>query len=167
MAFDLSRAVDLLSCTPGVDPCRIGALGHGMGAAIVLFAAAQDERIAAAATNCGFNLLRSDPAPQRWWRSSCMVPRLGYYERFIEQTPIDFHHWLGLIAPRPLLVGVALQDREFPRAEALRHAVFRARQVYRLYGVPLNVRTYCFKGEHGFPRRARLTAYRFLEAHLK
>jgi dienelactone hydrolase len=167
MAFDISRAVDVLSCAPGVDAGKICALGHGMGGAIALFAAAKDDRIAATVTSCGFNLLRADPMAYRWWRSSCFMPRLGYYERFIDQTPIDFHHWIGLVAPRPLLICAALRDAQFPRAEALQHAAHRAREVYRLYDERLSLKTYCFQGEHGFPRRARLTAYRFLEESLR
>ena len=48
MTWDAIRATDLLLEQPGVDPERIGTLGHSLGGKEVLYHAAFDERIKAA-----------------------------------------------------------------------------------------------------------------------
>ena len=53
MLYDASRAVDLLVAIDEVDPRRIGAIGHSLGAKEVLYLAAFDERIRAAVSSEG------------------------------------------------------------------------------------------------------------------
>jgi len=94
-----------------VDKDRIGIIGHSHGAYGTLFAMIGDERLKAGVISCGFTTLRTDPTPQRWWRMTALMPRLSYYQGAIEQTPIDFHLWLALVAPlvlRERLSRVAL-----------------------------------------------------------
>src|SRR5579884_2188147 len=104
MIFDVQRAVGYLQALPEVDGAKIGCIGHSHGAYGTLFAMLFEPRLRAGVLSCGFTTLRTDPTPQRWWRSTALLPRLGFYADCIEQTPLDFHHLLALIAPRPLMV---------------------------------------------------------------
>src|SRR2546429_8861436 len=114
MAFDVRRAVDYLQTLPYVDKNAIGCIGHSHGAYGTLFAMLYEPRIKAGVISCGFTALRSDPKPERWWRLTALMPRLGWWEGHVEQTPFDFHHLLALVAPRSLLVSAALADKIFP-----------------------------------------------------
>lgn len=53
MLFDALVAVDILANLPGVDPNRLGAIGHSLGAKEVLYLAAFDERIRASVSSEG------------------------------------------------------------------------------------------------------------------
>ena len=53
MLYDASRAVDLLVAIEDVDPHRIGAIGHSLGAKEVLYLAAFDERVRAVVSSEG------------------------------------------------------------------------------------------------------------------
>jgi dienelactone hydrolase len=150
-----------------VDRARIGCIGHSHGGYGTLLAMLFDERIRAGVISCGVTLLRADPTPERWWRRTALIPRLGFYEGQIAQAPLDFHHWLALAAPRPLMVSVALKDRIFPRTDQVPPALEMAREVYRLYDAADALHTHVFDGGHGFPRDARTQAYELLEHALK
>ncbi len=53
MLFDAARAVDLLVSLGDVDPARIGAIGHSLGAKEVLYLSAFDARIRASVSSEG------------------------------------------------------------------------------------------------------------------
>ena len=53
MLFDAQVATDILAALPEVDPQRLGAVGHSLGAKEVLYLAAFDERIRAAVSSEG------------------------------------------------------------------------------------------------------------------
>ncbi len=167
MAYDARRAVDLLQSLPEVDGARVGCIGHSHGGYGTLFAMLHDDRIRAGVVSCGVTLLRADPAPERWWRRTALIPRLGFYEGQIAQAPVDFHHWLALAAPRPLLVSVALKDRIFPNTDQVPPGLEMVREVYRLYGAGDALQTHVFDGGHSFPHDARTRAYELLEHALK
>ncbi len=162
MAYDTQRAVDLLAQMPEVDQSRIGCIGHSHGGYGTLFAMLLDPRIQAGVISCGVSMLRSDPTPERWWRKTALLPRLGYYEGRITQTPLDFHHWLALLAPRPLMLVAALNDAIFPNTVNLRDVARDLRRVYQLYDAPHAFHHWIFQGGHRFPRAARAAAYRLL-----
>jgi len=162
MAYDTSRAVDLLQVLPGTDASRVGCIGHSHGGYGTLFAMMADERIGAGVISCGISGFRSDPTPERWWRMTALIPRLGLYEGRIAEIPIDFHHLLALVAPRPLFVSAALRDAIFPNTENVRQMLKLVRPVYELYGAEGWLRSWVFDGDHCFPRQARSRAYRVL-----
>jgi hypothetical protein len=116
--------------------------------------------------SCGLTAFRTDPTPERWWRRTALLPRLGFYEGDIRQTPFDAHHLLALIAPRPLYVVAALCDAIFPNTDNIPQLMNEARRVYALYGEPKKLSGWVFRGGHCFPRAARTRAYAFLERAL-
>ncbi|GAA2755263.1 alpha/beta hydrolase family protein [Actinopolymorpha rutila] len=161
MAFDVSRAVDLLQVLPQADARRVGCIGHSHGAYGTLFAMLAEPRIAAGVASCGLNLLRRDPSRHRWWRQTALIPRLGLYAPAVEQTPLDFHHWLALVAPRPLMVVAGRRDAIFPDVGEARW-LDQVREVYAAYGADGSFVPWVFDGPHTFPPAARRQAYRML-----
>jgi dienelactone hydrolase len=166
MAFDTSRAIDFLKQLPDVNAKRIGCVGHSHGAYGTLFAMVADPRIDAGVMSCGVSLLRDDPSPDRWWRRTSLIPRLGYYEGSIAKTPIDFHIWLALAAPRPVMVIGGKQDTIFPNQAALPKRLEEVRKVYRLLGRPDGLEEFVFDGPHRFHETARARGYALLERAL-
>jgi dienelactone hydrolase len=167
MAYDVSRAVDLLETLEFVDGERIGCIGHSHGAYGTLFAMVQDERIRAGVISCGVTLLRADPKAERWWRLTSLIPRLGYYEGRMEDTPIEFHQWMALVAPRPMMVVVGTRDAIFPNTAPVGGALDEVRKVYALHGVSNDLHAEIFDGPHSFPNEIRGRAYRMLDEALR
>jgi len=166
MVFDVRRLVDLLETMEEVDASRIGCAGHSHGGYGTLAAMVFEPRIRAGVISCGVSMLRSDPAPDRWWRKTALIPRLGLYRDAIDRTPVDFHQWLALVAPRPLMLAAALDDAIFPRTENLIPVARQLRKLYRLLGAGSAFHSWIFQGPHRFPRAARTRAYRMLAAAL-
>ena len=94
MVFDARRAVDALLAIPQVDPNRLVAVGHSLGAKEVLYLMAADSRIVAGVASEGGVDLGSTNWEALWYLGP--VPRLD---------PEWGHDELvALIAPRALLV---------------------------------------------------------------
>lgn len=159
MAFDTSRALDLLE-TLGYR--RFGSIGHSHGAYGTLFAMLADDRILSGVMSCGINLLRDDPGPERWWRATALIPRLGLGDEQSAGTPIDFHHWLALVAPRPVLVTGGTEDEIFPNCAPLPGRLDQVRGVYDLYDAADRFQVDVGSGGHVFTPAAREAGYRLL-----
>jgi dienelactone hydrolase len=167
MAFDTSRAIDFLQQLPEAGGARrIGCVGHSHGAYGTLFAMVADPRIGAGVMSCGVSLLRDDPSPDRWWRRTSLIPRLGYYDGKIDATPIDFHIWLALVAPRPVMVIGGMQDTIFPNQAALPKRLAEVRKVYALHGKADALQEFVFDGPHRFHETGRERGYKLLETAL-
>jgi dienelactone hydrolase len=167
MAYDVSRAIDVIEQLPQLDAKRLGCAGHSHGGYGTLFAMLADERIAASVISCGVSLLRHDPTPQRWWRRTALIPRLGFYEDRVEDIPLDFHIWLAMLAPRPVLVVNATSDKIFPNTRRLPEAIALANRSYRACGADGKLRGINFDGDHAFPEDARRVAYDMLRETLR
>lgn len=159
MAWDVQRACDLLELLPEVDATKIGCIGHSHGGYGTLFAMIAEPRIGAGVISCGVTALRADPVPQRWWRNTALIPRLGYCEDNIASSPIDFHLWLSLVAPRTLLLSVALNDAIFPNTGIFREVSSMLARLYTLHGKEDHFVPKLFDGAHQFPREVREQAY--------
>jgi dienelactone hydrolase len=163
MAFDTSRACDFLTQKlPELNVKKIGCVGHSHGGYGTLFAMLADPRIAAGVISCGLSLLRDDPTPERWWRRTALIPRLGFYESDITKSPIDFHHWMALVAPRPVMVIGGAQDTIFPNGAALRGRLAEVQKVYSLYGEKDAITWDIADAPHSFRDAAREKAYKML-----
>ena len=162
MGFDAARAVDFLKQFPDLNAKKIGCVGHSHGGYGTLFAMLADPRIDAGVISCGVSLLRDDPSPERWWRRTSLIPRLGFYAPDMAQTPIDFHHWMALVAPRPLMVIAGTQDTIFPNGAALRDRLELVREVYKLHDAADALKADVFDGPHSFRDPSREAAYTML-----
>ena len=92
MLFDAQRAVDLLVALPDVDPNRIGAIGHSLGAKEVLYLMAFDERVRAGVASEGGIAFSSTNWDAPWYLGEADKGQLSHSQL------------LELIAPRPFLI---------------------------------------------------------------
>ena len=140
-AWGLSRAVDYLIADRRVDPLRIAVMGHSRLGKAALWAAAQDTRFALVISNesgkGGASLLKRgygetidhlNTAFPHWFSAT-----YHQYTGHPEKLPVDGNELLALIAPRPLYVASAEDDRgSDPKAEFL--SAVDAGRVYGLFG---------------------------------
>lgn len=139
-AWGMSRILDYLQTDPTIDAKRVIAMGHSRIGKAALWAAAQDKRFVAAISNeageGGASLARRSYGET--------VGRLNYafphwfarqyrsYNDNVPALPVDQHILLSLIAPRPLYVASAEDDRwSDPRGEFL--SAKATEPVYGLY----------------------------------
>lgn len=150
MLYDAQRAVDLLETLNEVDPKRIGAAGHSLGAKETLYLAAFDERIrAAVSSEGGIGTKYSNWNAPWYWGDDEFFGR-------------EHHDLLALVAPRAfLLIGgnSADGDRSWPFIEAVL-------PTYRLYGEPCPVGLYNHGQGHTIPPLAEQRVYEWLTAYL-
>ena len=157
MLYDAMRGVDVLASLPEVDPERIGAAGHSLGAKEALYLGAFDERVKAAVASEGGLTFRSTNWDAPWY--------LG--ERIRDESfPLNHHQLVALIAPRAFLVlggesgpGAADGDRSWPLIEA-------ALPVYRLYGERPRLGLYNHRQGHSIPPKAFERMAEWLECYL-
>jgi hypothetical protein len=134
--FENHVAINLLQSLPFVNPQKIGATGHSLGAQNTIFITAYDDRIRCAVPNCAALTLWQNPEPFHWSRDHwyIYVPQLRSMILAGQRPPTDFHEILALAAPRPLLEIFALNDTD-PAAQnqrALLH--LKLAQLYRILG---------------------------------
>ena len=165
-----SRTVDVLANDDRLDASRIVVWGQSRNGKAALLAAARDERFAACvalqAGRGGDALtahregesVASAMAIYGYW----FTPRFARYAH--EDPPIDQHHLLALIAPRPLLLGRARSDAWADPAGARAAALGAARAFAALDAAP--PQQYVRPGRHGIYLRDWQETLDFLDARL-
>jgi len=153
MLYDARVAVDIVQSLPYVDPNRIGAVGHSLGAKEVLYLAAFDSRVKATVSSEGGIGTRFSNWNAPW-----------YLGPEIDQPSFkrEHHELLALVAPRPfLLIGGDSADgtRSWPFIEA-------ALPVYRLYGKPARLGLLNHGKGHSVPPEAEAKIYQWLTTYL-
>jgi dienelactone hydrolase len=155
--WDVSRAIDvLLAEYPQIDEKRIAIMGNSGGGTATIYAAALDERIAAAMPSCAFcGYLASIGAQEH-----CLcnyVPGI--------MNDFDMGDLAGLIAPRPLVIVNGMEDDIFPIGSAKEQADV-ARAYYAAFGAPgkiehvIGPKGHRFYADLAWPVFDRLTGWR-------
>jgi len=167
--YEHSIAIDVLETLDEVDRDRIGALGHSLGGHGTIFLAAYDERIKAAACNCGGSFFRHNPRVEAWARNRWYVYikhlRQGLLERKL--PPIDFHEIISLIAPRAFIDLSGLNDG-IPGTQRQRVLMLmRVMDIYELEKAPQNFAFYVHGRAHSVAHESRQLIYGWMDTHLK
>ncbi len=134
---DAARGLSLLLADERVDSSRVGVLGHSYGGNVTIMLAALDERVSWACAS----------------GSAC-----SYKQRMLDRTGIGFAHVIPgileltdigqlveLIAPRPLLLLSATEDRYSADTPEIVQAAARA---YRETGAPQALEHFRAQGGH-------------------
>lgn len=167
--YEHSIAVDVLQGMDEVDPLRIGAMGHSLGGHGTIFLAAYDQRIKAAASNCGGSFFRHNPDAEAWARDHWYV----YFKHIRPDLlkgklpPIDFHEIISLIAPRAFLDLSALNDGNHATQRQRVLMLMKVMDVYELEQAPQNFAFYVHGRGHSVAHESRQLIYGWMDTHLK
>jgi hypothetical protein len=154
MLYDGSRAVDLLTAQPDVDPRRIGTIGHSLGGKEALYLAAFDPRVrATVASELGIGIAFSNwEAP---WYLGEAVTKKGF--------GLDHGQVLAQCAPRAflLIAGKAADgDQSWPY-------IAEAMPLWKLTGNADGVGLFNHRQGHAFPPIAQAHADEWLDWFLR
>ena len=155
-AWGYHRCVDLLHRLPFIDNERIAVTGHSRGGKTALLAGVTDERITLVNDNAscaagsavfryvghGGETLNIANVFPSWF-----APGFRSYVDREENLPFDQHFLVAAMAPRPLLLTYALDDR-WSNPEGMVQCAWAGGEVYRFLGASDSLAFHLRPGDH-------------------
>jgi len=139
-AWTASRVMDYFQTDNDIDFNKVALVGHSRGGKTALWAAAQDQRFAMVLSSCSGNT-GAALARRRYGETVSLINRqfthwfndnYKKYSNQVDRLPVDQHMLIGLIAPRPVYLTNATEDRwADPKGSFL--SLVNAKPVYDLY----------------------------------
>jgi dienelactone hydrolase len=154
MLSDAVRALDILAAQADVNPARLGAIGHSLGAKETLYLAAFDERVRAGVFSEGGIGMSYSNWDAPWYLGEAIKGA---------DFGLDHGQVLALVAPRAfLLLGgdSADGDASWPYVDA-------ALPVWKLTGQPGAIGLFNHREGHAFPEIAQRRSYEWLDWFLR
>ncbi|MGD0577286.1 MAG: acetylxylan esterase, partial [Bryobacteraceae bacterium] len=149
MIWDGIRALDYLSSLPEVDAARIGMTGSSGGGTLTTYVSMLDPRVKAASIVTYITSYRKKIEARA--DDSESDPEQDLFGPLA--AGVDHTEMVGLIAPRPVLIGAAIKD--FFPIEGTRATFAELRQVYATAGVPDRVDMVAFDHQHMYSQPLR------------
>lgn len=157
--YAASRALDYLTTLPEADESKVCITGHSRNGKLAVTAAAMDERfavlIASSAGGGGDLAVRAsretifaefiEPAMRGhldWYH-----PRLRFFVGREQKLPTDLHHLVALMAPRPTLMSIAIND-QCTDARAAQRTYLSIKPVWEMLEKSENLRILWRSGNH-------------------
>jgi hypothetical protein len=172
--WDNIRGLDVLDSLPFVQHTGYGAIGHSLGGHNSVYTAVFDQRIKVIVSSSGLDSYldyyseRADKVwqPEQGWCQTRYMPKLAEYRGHLADIPFDFHEMIAALAPRVCFINAPLRDGNF-KWKSVDAVVAAASQIYKLHGVPQNLRVEHPDSEHDFPDAMREMAYQLFDQHLR
>ncbi len=160
------QALDILITIEGVDPNRLGCIGHSLGGRAGIYLAALDERIQAAVLSAGIsphvtNAYRDLTIPD------VLSPVLREHHIRTGSPLFEYHEIMALCAPRFLMVLEAWNDLYNLSIEAVFQCFEKAKRVYALLGKHENLQMLCHGDGHDTRKELREYAYLLMDRKLQ
>ena len=142
-ALDVEAAVDYLLALPAVE--QVGVLGHSLGAAAVVRAAATDERMKAIVIQSSYSSLSQ--AVEDSFENFSILPRwpfapliiaLAEFRTGLKVGQISSSRDLALMQPRPVFIIHSTGDNVFPlhHAQQMYQAANEPKDIWLVEGLP-------------------------------
>jgi len=147
-------AVDFACSLPNVDADRLGVMGLSGGGTMTLWMALCDERLKAAEIICYSDLWAHFGIRDINYCGMQVAP--GLYKL------VDLPDLQGLLAPRPLLIDIGVNDSCFKVDTAI-ECYKRLEKIYAAAGVPGKLELDLHAGEHGWGANK---SFGFFQRHL-
>ena len=159
--WDGVRAIDYVTSLPEVDTARIGVTGSSGGGTLATYVGMLDPRVKVASI---VTFITSIPRKiEARTQDGDGDPEQDIPD--LLAAGIDHTEFVGMIAPRPVLIGAATQDF-FPIAGS-RQTFKEAHELYRKIGYPDRIRMVEFDHPHMYSKPLREATYVWFDRWLK